>query len=73
MKKRLTTKEDYLQRVDRVVEYVRAHLDSAINLQTLAEVSAFSLFHFHRIMKGYLGEPIGAFIVRQRIEKLLNY
>lgn len=76
MKKRLTTQEDYMQRVNRVVEHVRAHLDSEINLVTLAELSAFSPFHFHRIMRGYLGEPIGAFIIRQRVEaaaKLLRY
>ncbi len=76
MKKRLTTQEDYMQRVDKVVEYIRAHLDSEIDLATLAELSAFSLFHFHRIMRGYLGEPIGAFIVRQRVEaaaKMLRY
>lgn len=75
-KKRLTTEEDYRLRVERVANYIREHLDSEIDIRTLAELSAFSPFHFHRIMRGYLGEPIGAFIVRSRVElaaKLLRY
>ncbi len=75
-KKRLTTQEDYGQRVDRVVMYIREHLDREIDIRTLAGISGFSPFHFHRIMRGYLGEPIGAFIVRTRVEtaaKLLRY
>lgn len=74
--KRLTTQEDYRQRVDKIVCYIREHLDSEIDIRTLAELSAFSPFHFHRIMRGYLGEPIGAFIIRARVQtaaKLLRY
>lgn len=75
-KRRLTTEEDYRQRVDRVTMYIQEHLDCEIDIRTLAQLSAFSPFHFHRIMRGYLGEPIGAFIVRSRVEmaaKLLRY
>lgn len=74
--KKLTTEEDYRQRVDRVAMYIREHLDDEIDIRTLAVLSAFSPFHFHRIMRAYLGEPIGAFIVRTRVEtaaKLLRY
>ncbi len=76
MNKRLTTEEDYRRRVNMVVEYVRGHLDSEMDMQTLAELSAFSPFHLHRIVRGYLGQPIGAFITRTRVEtaaKLLRY
>lgn len=59
-KKRLATQEDYRQRVDRVTGYIREHLDREIDIRTLAELSAFSPFHFHRIMRAYVGEPIGA-------------
>ena len=76
MKKRLTTEEDYRRRVNLVVEYVRDHLDCEIDINTLAELSAFSPFHLHRILKGYLGESIGSFIIRTRVETaatLLRY
>ena len=66
MKKKLTTEEDYRQRVDRVCMYIREHLDKEIDMRRLAVLSAFSPFHFHRIMRAYLKEPIGAFIIRTR-------
>lgn len=76
MKKKLTTHEDYRERVDRVVSYIREHPDSDLDVRTLAGLSAFSPFHFHRVMRACLGEPVGAFIVRTRMQaaaKLLRY
>lgn len=55
MKNRLTTEEDYRRRVNLVIEYVRENLDSEIDINILAELSAFSPFHLHRILRGYLG------------------
>ena len=45
-------------------------------MKSLAKISHFSPFYFHRIMKAFLGEPIGTFIVRTRTEtaaRLLRY
>lgn len=52
------------------------HLDEDIDLRVLAELSAFSPYHFHRIVSALLGEPLGEFIARTRIEtaaRLLCY
>lgn len=76
MKNKPTTTNDYQRRLNLVVEYIRTHLDEPIDLRTLADVSAFSPYHFHRIVSTLLGEPIGEFIVRTRIEtaaRLLRY
>lgn len=67
-----TTKEEYLKRINIVVEYICNHLDEPIDTGTLAELSGFSSWHFHRIIKAFLGEPIGAFIVRKRLETAAN-
>lgn len=67
MQRKISTKEDYLQRINIVVEYTNNHLSENIDLKTLASVSNFSPFHFQRIMKAFLGEPIGSFIVRMRM------
>lgn len=59
-----------------VVEYINTNLDSKIDIKTLAEISCFSPFHFHRISRALLGEPIGAYISRTRLEtaaKLIRY
>ncbi|WP_417952755.1 AraC family transcriptional regulator [Flagellimonas myxillae] len=69
-------KELYHQKLNRVLEYIDNHLDEKIELKTLAELSHFSPFHFHRIVKALLGEPIGAYITRIRLEtaaKMIRY
>ena len=68
MEQRLSTKEDYLKRVNIVVEYINNHLDEDIDLEKLADISNFSKWHFQRIMRAFLGESIGAFIQRKRVE-----
>ena len=68
MQQKKTTKEEYQKCVNVVVEYINQHLGEEIDLKSLAKVSNFSPFYFHRIMKAFLGEPIGTFIVRTRTE-----
>lgn len=66
----------YHQKLNRIVEYIHNHLDEKIDIKTLAELSHFSPFHFHRITRALLGEPIGAYITRARIEtaaKMIRY
>lgn len=76
MQQRTSTREEYLKRVNLVIEYVNNHLGENIDLNRLAEISNFSPYHFHRVMSAFLGEPLGTFIVRTRIEtaaRLLRY
>ena len=76
MEQKLTTKEEYLKRINVIVEYINNHLDENIDLGILAEMSGFSPWHFHRIVRAFLGEPVGAFITRVRVEtaaRLLRY
>ena len=68
MQQKKTTKEEYQKCVNVVVEYINQHLGEDIDLKSLARISNFSPFYFHRIMKAFLGEPIGTFIVRTRTE-----
>lgn len=76
MQQRTETKEDYQERINLTVEYINNHLGEEIDLNMLAEIAGFSPFHFHRIMRAFLGEPVGAFIMRMRVEtaaRLLRY
>ena len=71
-----TTREEYQKCVNAVVDYINLHLGEEIDLKSLAKISHFSPFYFHRIMKAFLGEPVGTFIVRTRTEtaaRLLRY
>ena len=58
----------YEQKLNLIVEYIHNNLDNKIDIKTLAEISNFSPFHFHRISRALLGEPIGAYISRTRVE-----
>lgn len=62
------TVTDYHVRINRVIEYINSHLGEELDLEKLAEISNFSSFHFHRIMRAYLNEPLWTFIIRLRIE-----
>lgn len=76
MQQYTSTIEDYLKRINIVIEYINNHLNDDMKLETLASVSNFSPYHFHRIMKAFLGEPIGDYIARTRVEmaaRLLRY
>jgi AraC family transcriptional regulator len=67
---------DYAQRIDRVIDYLRANLHRPVKLAELANVACFSEFHFHRIFTAVSGETLNNFTNRLRLEKaarLLRY
>jgi len=71
-----STREEYQKRINKVTEYISNHIDCEMDLATLAGISNLSPFHFHRIMKAFLGETMGAYITRMRVEaaaRLLRY
>jgi AraC family transcriptional regulator len=73
---RIQANGDYLQRIDRVIDYLRGNLDRPVKLAELAEVACFSEFHFHRIFTAVSGETLNSFTNRLRLEKaarLLRY
>ncbi|MFD1613531.1 AraC family transcriptional regulator [Gelatiniphilus marinus] len=76
MKGKHTNKTFYKEKLNVIIEYINLHLDSKIDIKTLAEISCFSPYHFHRISRALLGEPIGAYISRTRLEtaaKMIRY
>ena len=52
----------------RVVAYIDEHLDQPLDLGTLAEVAHFSPFHFHRLFSAWMGETLGDYMRRRRVE-----
>lgn len=46
----------YTQRINKVLYFIDNHLDEKLDLEQLATISHFSQYHFHRIIKAYLGE-----------------
>lgn len=76
MKPKQTNKAFYEEKLNIIIEYINNNLDSKMDIKTLAKISHFSPFHFHRISKALLGEPIGTYISRVRLEtaaKMIRY
>jgi len=60
---------EYVQRINRVIDYLRGNLDRQVKLEELAKVACFSEFHFHRIFSAVSGETLNNFTNRLRLEK----
>lgn len=70
------TNSYYQQKVADVLQYINNNIGEDLNVKLLSEHFGISFFHFHRIMKAALNEPLGAYINRFRLEtaiKLLRY
>jgi AraC family transcriptional regulator len=66
---RWANREEYVRRLNRVLDHIETHLGEELSLEELAAVAAFSPFHFHRVFLAMVGEPLGAFIRRLRLER----
>ena len=64
-----TAREEYVARVNRVMDYVESNLRAPLTLTELASVACFSPFHFHRIFRAMAGETLNHFVRRVRIER----
>jgi AraC family transcriptional regulator len=62
-------RSDYEQRLHRVLAYIDEHLDTAVDIAKLARVANFSAFHFHRIFSAHVGETVGNYLTRRRVEQ----
>jgi AraC family transcriptional regulator len=63
-----SSRSEYESRMHRVVAYIDQHLDQPLELQTLAEVAHFSAYHFHRLFSAWMGETLGDYLRRRRLE-----
>jgi AraC family transcriptional regulator len=63
---------DYVERVNPVLDHVVRHLDRPLRLPDLAQVAGFSPFHFHRVFAALMGEPLGQFVKRVRLDRALQ-
>ena len=66
------TEADYRERILRTLLHIQAHLDEPLELDDLARVACFSPYHFHRIFRGLVGEPVQEHVRRLRLERAAN-
>src|SRR5687768_4453063 len=62
---------DYVDRVNRAIDYVTRNLDQPLRLEEVARAACFSSYHFHRIFRSLMGETLAAFVKRVRLERAI--
>lgn len=60
---------EYDRRFNRVLDYIDQHLAEPVDLAQLADVAHFSRFHFHRLFAAWMGETLGDYLRRRRLER----
>lgn len=69
---RANTNNEYHKSINRAVDYINKHLHEPINLKTIAREAMISEFHFCRIFKAYIGESVGTYMTRLRMERVAH-
>ena len=57
------------RQIQQVLEFIRAHLDENLSLETLAQEVGFSSYHFARLFRQATGASLHQMVLRQRIER----
>jgi len=58
----------YQKKAQDVLQYIKNNLNADLSLKALSDYSGISSFHFHRIMRAFLNEPLCSYIDRERLE-----
>lgn len=66
---KLTTRQEYLARIRRVLRFVQEHLDEDLSPTVLSDVAHLSVYHFHRVFRGLVGESLAEHVRRIRLER----
>src|SRR5580704_4706636 len=69
MRSSLAHRAEYERRLHRVFAHIDTHLDEPIDLARLARVANFSVFHLHRLFSAHVGETLGSYLTRRRVEQ----
>lgn len=62
------TQSEYYKSINKVLDYINEHLNEKPDLDTLSAIANISPYHFHRIFKGVIGENLGEYVQRIRLE-----
>ena len=64
-----TTLRFYKERLLRVLVHIQQHLDEPLSLEELGCLACLAPHHFHHVFTGMLGESVGGYVRRLRLER----
>ncbi len=59
---------NYRKQINKALTYIEKNLDKQLQITEIAEIAGLSKFHFHRIIKAYLGESLIQYVIRLKME-----
>ncbi len=65
-------RSNYARQINKVIDYIYNNLNRPIAIEELSSLIELSPFHFQRVFAQEVGEPIGKFIKRRRMERAAN-
>lgn len=63
-----SSRNEYARRLNGVLDHIDAHIGDVLDVPLLASVANFSPFHFHRLFSVWMGETVGNYLRRRRLE-----
>lgn len=63
------SRQIYVARINRVMDFVEKNMNKSVDLSVMAQVAAFSPYHFHRLFTCIVGETPNNFVNRVKLEK----
>lgn len=57
----------YIDSMEKALVYIESHLQEDIDLSSISREAGYSLYHFHRIFKGVVGDSIKDYVRKRRI------
>ncbi len=67
-----STIESHNKRINFLISHISQNIDHEYSVAELADMVAMSQFHFHRVFKGIVGEPVKNYIRGLRLERAAN-
>lgn len=64
-----TTKQSYIDRINKVLTYIEQHLDDDLNVKTLSGVAYLSVYHFHRIFSAFTDMSLAKYVQYMRLRQ----
>lgn len=55
-------------KLEQALLYIEQHLDEKLSAEQVAQHACLSSFHFQRMFRAYLGEPVSQYVLHRRLE-----
>jgi AraC family transcriptional regulator len=60
--------DEHRRRIEAALRWIAEHLDRPLTVKEVARAVHLSEFHFHRVFSAHVGEPVGRYVTRRRLE-----